>query len=105
MKDKKEKRPDPKVLNAVVVAHKLAKGIYSKPEEEKNAEKSEKGTKDEKQLFLTLIIGKTMHDTLEEIVFFGITCFTLIMNDVSSVERSLIPIHLFCTIKHIYMNA
>ena len=35
MKDKKEKRPDPKVLNAVVVAHKLAKGIYSKPEEKK----------------------------------------------------------------------
>lgn len=49
MKDEKAKRPDPKVLNAVVIAHKLAKSVYRKPEEEndKSAEKSEKGTKNE----------------------------------------------------------
>ena len=42
----KSKCPDPKVLNEVVVAHELAKGVYRKPNKE-NAEKSEKGTKDE----------------------------------------------------------
>lgn len=46
MNDEKRKFPDPKVLNAVVVAHELAKGVYRKPNKE-NAEKSEKGTKDE----------------------------------------------------------
>ena len=46
MNDEKEKRPDPKVLNAVIVANNLAKGVYRKPNKE-NAEKSEKGTKDE----------------------------------------------------------
>ena len=47
MNDKKEKRPDPKVLNAVIVANNLAKGVYRKPKEEqdKSADKCEKGNK------------------------------------------------------------
>ncbi|MBQ3405303.1 MAG: hypothetical protein IJG63_07815 [Oscillospiraceae bacterium] len=46
MNDKKEKRPDPKVLNAVIVVNNLAKGVYRKPEKE-DAEKGEKGAEDE----------------------------------------------------------
>ncbi len=46
MNDKKEKRSDPKVLNAVIVANNLAKGVYRKPEKE-DAKKGEKGTENE----------------------------------------------------------
>ena len=49
MSKKKEYHPDPKMLNAVIVASQLAKGVYrkSKDEKDKSAEKSEKGTKNE----------------------------------------------------------
>ena len=46
MIDEKGKRPDPKVLNVVIVADKLAKGVYRKPKKD-NAENGEKGAKDE----------------------------------------------------------
>ena len=46
MNDEKEKRPDPKVLNAVIVAYEMVKGIHHKPEKE-DAEKGEKGAEDE----------------------------------------------------------
>ena len=49
MNKEKEKRPDPKVLNAVIVANNLAKGVYRKPKEvrDKTAGKCEKGNKNE----------------------------------------------------------
>ena len=46
MNDEKGKRPDPKVLNAVIIADKLAKGVYRKPEKD-DAENGEKGAEDE----------------------------------------------------------
>lgn len=47
MNDEKDKHPDPKVLNAVIVANNLAKGVYrkSKEEQDKSADNCEKGTK------------------------------------------------------------
>ena len=47
MNDEKDKRPDPKVLNAVIVANNLAKGVYrkSKEEQDKSADNCENGTK------------------------------------------------------------
>ena len=49
MNDEKEKRPDPRVLNAVIVANNLAKGVYRKPKKAqgKTADKGEKGKKNE----------------------------------------------------------
>lgn len=46
MNDENEKRPDPKVLNAVIVAYEMVKGVHHKPEKE-DAEKGEKGAEDE----------------------------------------------------------
>lgn len=46
MNDEKEKRPDPKVLNAVIVANNLAKGVYRKPKKD-DAEDGEKGAENE----------------------------------------------------------
>lgn len=46
MNDEKEKRPDPKVLNAVIVANNLAKGVYRKPNED-DAKEGEKGAENE----------------------------------------------------------
>ena len=49
MNDDKEKRPDPKVLNAVIAGYNLLKGVYrkQKEEQEKTADKCEKGNKNE----------------------------------------------------------
>ena len=46
MNDEKDKRPDPKVLNAVIVAYEIVKGVHRKSEKE-NAEKGMKGAQDE----------------------------------------------------------
>ena len=46
MNDEKDKRPDPKALNAVIVAYDMVKGVYRKPKKD-DAEKGEKGAKDE----------------------------------------------------------
>ena len=53
MNDEKEKRPDPKVLNAVIVAYEMVKGVHHKPEKE-DAEKGEKGAEDESTIYITI---------------------------------------------------
>ena len=49
MNDEKEKRPDPKVLNAVIAGYNLLKGVYNKTKEEQDepADKCEKGNENE----------------------------------------------------------
>ena len=49
MNDEKEKRPDPKVLNAVIAGYNLLKGVYNRIKEEQDepADKCEKGNENE----------------------------------------------------------
>ena len=46
MNDENEKRPDPKVLNAVIAAYELLKNVHRKPNED-DAKGGEKGAENE----------------------------------------------------------